>query len=327
MRVSEETAAASIIARVPVRPFVKWAGGKRQLLTELRRFIPATFSGYHEPFLGSGALFFDLWTRGFLDGRAVSLSDNNADLIGCYLAIRNDVEALIALLASHERAHREGPEAHYYRVRDELFNPARVNCPPPRDSAELAAMFLYLNRTGFNGLFRLNSRGGFNVPAGRYARPTICDARNLRAVSAALSADRISLRQAQYESVLDRARSGDLIYFDPPYAPLSTTARFTSYTADGFCDEDQRRLQQVACELVARGCHVVISNSTAAVIGNLYRQAPGLHVHEVAARRAINSNARRRGGVMEYIISNVRPVPRRPAGARRAKAEGGSHEI
>ena len=338
MRVLEETAGTSTIPRAPVRPFVKWAGGKRQLLTELRRFIPAAFNAYHEPFLGSGALFFDLWTRGLVAGRAASLTDNNADLVGCYVAIRDEVEAVIACLESHDRAHRENPDAHYYRVRDELFNPARRKRSPARYSAELAAMFIYLNRTGFNGLFRLNSRGAFNVPAGRYAKPTICDASNLRAVSAALSADRISLEQAPYESVLDRARSGDLIYFDPPYAPLSTTARFTSYTADGFSNEDQRRLQQVACELVTRGCHVIISNSTAPAIGQLYREAPGLRAHEVAARRAINSNARRRGDVMEYIISNVRPVPagrpdqppprpRRSAGALRAKAEGGSHKL
>lgn len=310
MRASAEPISTKTFDRPSVRPFVKWAGGKRQLLSQLRRFVPDSFKAYYEPFLGSGALFFDLWTRGLLDGRPAHLTDSNIDLIGCYAAIRNDVEAVIASLELHERAHREDPSAHYYRVRDELFNPAReAQSSAARCSPELAAMFIYLNRTGFNGLFRLNSRGAFNVPAGRYVKPTICDGSNLRAVAAALSSSAIDIRQARYESVLERARPGDLIYFDPPYAPLSTTARFTAYTADGFSDVDQRRLQEVACELVGRGCHVVISNSTAPMVGELYRDTRrrGLRAHKVAAKRAINSDARRRGVVMEYIISNVRP--------------------
>lgn len=298
------------VARPPVRPFVKWAGGKRQLLPELRRFVPDRFSAYHEPFLGSGALFFDLWTRGVLDGRAAHLTDSNVDLIGCYAAVRDNVEAVIASLDALERAHREDPATHYYRVRDELFNPARDGHSPwGRYSPDLAAMFIYLNRTGFNGLFRLNSRGAFNVPAGRYANPTICDASNLRAVAAALSSDAVEIREAHYDAIRERARTGDFVYFDPPYVPLSATARFTAYTADGFTDADQRRLQEIACELVGRGCHVVISNSTAPMVGQLYGEARshGLRAHRVAAKRAINSDSGGRGEVMEYIISNVRP--------------------
>ena len=310
MRASAQPISTKTVARPSVRPFVKWAGGKRQLLPQLRRFVPDTFNAYHEPFLGSGALFFDLWTRGLLDRRAAHLTDSNIDLIGCYTAIRNDVEAVIASLEALERAHREDPATHYYRVRDELFNPARgARSPSARYSQELAAMFIYLNRTGFNGLFRLNARGAFNVPAGRYVKPTICDASNLRAVAAALSSDAIEIRPAQYEAIRERARTGDLVYFDPPYAPLSATARFTAYTADGFTDADQRRLQEIACELVGRGCHVIISNSTAPMVGELYREAHrhGLRAHTVAAKRAINSDSGGRGEVMEYIISNVRP--------------------
>ena len=293
-----------------VRPFLKWAGGKRQLLTQLRRFIPGKFNAYHEPFLGSGAMFFDLCTRGALAGRSAHLTDTNVDLIGCYTAIRDNVDAVIASLESLERGHRADPPSHYYRVRDELFNPARQQQPASvRYPPELAAMLVYLNRTGFNGLFRLNSRGAFNVPVGRYTNPTICDASNLRAVAAALSPAQIHVRVDTYASVLERARSGDMVYFDPPYAPLSSTARFTAYTASGFSDEDQQSLQRVASELVGRGCHVVISNSTAPLVRELYRQPSvrGLRTHEVPAKRAINSDARGRGAVMEYIISNVRP--------------------
>jgi len=170
-------------------------------------------------------------------------------------------------------------------------------------------MFIYLNRTGFNGLFRLNSRGAFNVPVGRYSNPTICDGSNLRAVAAALSSADIHIRVDTYASVLDRAASGDLVYFDPPYAPLSATARFTAYTAAGFSDEDQRTLQQVVCALVERRCHVIISNSTAPIVEELYRKKtpPRLQAHKVPAKRAINSDSRARGAVMEYIISNVEP--------------------
>jgi DNA adenine methylase len=309
MRVSEEMTNGRARRGTVVRPFLKWAGGKRQLLAQLRRFIPENFGAYHEPFLGSGALFFDLRARGVLQDRAAHLTDTNVDLIGCYAAVRDEVEAVIAALQTLERAHRLDQDAHYYRVRDELFNPAReAQSSSLRYSPELAAMFIYLNRTGFNGLFRLNSRGAFNVPVGRYDKPTICDAANLRAVAAALSASHIGIQQAPYESVLERARTGDLVYFDPPYAPVSATARFTSYTADGFSDQDQMRLQQIAHELIERGCRVVISNSTATLVQDLYRNAPGVRAYKVAAKRAINSDSRGRGVVMEYIISNVKPA-------------------
>jgi DNA adenine methylase len=318
MRSSEPAVTSATLATTSLRPFLKWAGGKRQLLTELRRFVPAAFRAYHEPFLGSGALFFDLWSRGGLSGRSAYLTDTNLDLIGCYTAIRDNVDGVIASLEGLERAHRQDPVTHYYRVRDERFNPARKNTRPY--SAELAAMFIYLNRTGFNGLFRLNSRGAFNVPVGRYSKPTICNASNLRAAAAALSSNDITIQYAPYYAVIDRARAYDLVYFDPPYAPLSATARFTSYTAAGFSDADQARLSEIACELIERGCYVIISNSTAPLIRELYGQIPTLRRHQVEAKRVINSNSRKRGVVVEYIISNVprskidsRPTPDEPA--------------
>jgi DNA adenine methylase len=176
-------------------------------------------------------------------------------------------------------------------------------------------MFIYLNRTGFNGLYRLNSKGDFNVPAGRYAKPQICDERNLRAVAEAFRSSAARLTRKRFESVLASAAAGDFLYFDPPYAPLNNTARFTSYTAGGFSDDDQRRLRDVVVDLALKGCHVVVSNSTAPLITELYAtnseaRRAGLRAHIVAATRAINSDPTRRGQISEYIISNVRPERR-----------------
>ena len=304
----------------PVRPFLKWAGGKRQLLPKLREFYPESFKAYHEPFLGSGAVFFDLANAGLLGSGTIRLTDVNSDLVGCWLQLRKDAGAVVDYLRTLEAHHGAGPSEHYYRIRDE-FNPARqriMNGSGPRAelyTADLAAKFIYLNRTGYNGLFRLNSRGLFNVPCGRYKNPRICDEDNLRRVSSTLSALSVRVEHASFAAVLRSARKGDFVYFDPPYAPLSTTAQFTSYTSGGFGADDQRRLQRVVVALAAKGCHVLLSNSTAPEIEALYdgnREARkvGLRAHTVAARRAINSNAARRGGVDEYVITNL---PRRTA--------------
>lgn len=303
-----------------LRPFLKWAGGKRQLLPTFREFYPERFRAYHEPFLGSGAVFFDLAADGRLGSGGVRLTDVNADLVGCWLRLRDDPDAVVERLRALSASYEADPDDHYYRVRDR-FNPARqaiMKGTVPRAeryTADLAAMFIYLNRTGYNGLFRLNSRGLFNVPRGRYKNPRICDEENLRRVSATLSRLSVTVKPAGFDAVLRTARKGDFIYFDPPYAPLSTTAYFTSYTSNGFDSEDQRRLQQVAVELATKGCHVLLSNSTAPEIASLYdgnpdAQRAGLVAHTVPARRAINSNASRRGGVDEYVITNL---PRRTA--------------
>ena len=302
-----------------VQPFLKWAGGKRQLLPALRGFYPPEFRAYHEPFLGSGAVFFDLARAGRLDRGNTRLTDVNADLIGCWRRLRDKPEALIRRLRALAAGHERDPHEHYYRVRNDWFNPAReriMNGAGPRAesySAALAAMFIYLNRTGYKGLFRLNASGLFNVPRGNYKNPRICDRVNLRQVSATLSALAATIEHAQFHTVLQTAQAGDFIYFDPPYAPLSATALFTSYTADGFGAEDQRHLQQVVIELATRGCSVVLSNSTAPAITALYdgnqdAERVGLRAYTVPARRAINSDASRRGHVDEYIITNV---PRR----------------
>ena len=301
-----------------VRPFLKWAGGKRQLLRELRRFVPAAFGAYHEPFLGSGAMFFDLWREDRLARVPCRLGDANADLIGVYQTLARDVDGVIRELRGLALAHEQQGASAYYRVRDELFNPQRRSgafSAAGGYPAALAAMFIYLNRTGYNGLFRLNSRGDFNVPVGRYTAPRICDEATLRAAAAVLSCPSVRLVVESYTRIAEAARPGDLVYFDPPYSPLSSTARFTAYTPASFSNDDQRVLQQLVLRLASSGCWVIVSNSTASLVTELYdsanARAAGLRAYRIPARRAINSKATRRGAISEYIISNVPRAPSR----------------
>jgi DNA adenine methylase len=278
-------------------------------LPVLRRFYPSRFDRYWEPFLGSAAVFFDLRARGLLDGHPAILADTNPDLIACYCAVRDDPEQVIRELSVLADAHAASGAGHYYEVRDKCFNPARRRAAGYTPA--LAAMFIYLNRTGYNGLFRLNAAGEFNVPAGRYPNPKVCDADNLRGVSEALRCQSVGLRRQPFACLMDEARPGDFIYFDPPYAPLTRTAKFTSYTAEGFTNRDQETLRAMMIALAKRGCSVVLSNSTAPEIVKLYARdegvaSAGLRCFTVPARRAINSNAARRGTVNEYVITNVR---------------------
>ena len=299
----------------PVRPFLKWAGGKRQLLPRLREFYPAAFAAYREPFLGSGAVFFDLVSQDRLAGRRTFLTDTNGDLVGCYTHVRDEPDAVIQHLQRLAARYKRDPQAHYYRIRDK-FNPARQaisnghGVESRHYTANLAAMLVYLNRTGFNGLFRLNSKGMFNVPLGRYSNPRICDTDNLRKVAKVLSAKTVSIKQVRYVNGLAGAREGDFVYLDPPYAPLSATAQFTSYTSEGFTTADQRRLQRMVIRLADKGCWVLLSNSIAPEVAELYdgnrdAERAGLHAYRIPAMRRINSNPSRRGQVKEYLITNI----------------------
>jgi DNA adenine methylase len=302
------------------RPFLKWAGGKRQLLPQLRRYYPGRFGAYMEPFLGSGAVFFDLHAQGRLDGHGVVLSDSSVDLIACYTAVRDEVDQVIAELERLQAGHRADPKGHYYEVRDRRFNALRREARHTTRAlamrtdgpvlVPLAAMLIYLNRTGYNGLFRVNASGDFNVPMGRYDRPRICDEAGLRLASAALRDTGARLEVARFSGSLETARQGDFVYLDPPYAPLTGTSRFTTYTAGGFDSADQRELRQLVVELAHRGVQVVLSNSAADEVTALYANDPGvrgagLRAHRIAARRAINSGGTRRGPVEEYVITNV----------------------
>ncbi len=270
-------------------PFLKWAGGKTQLLAQLDPFFPQKISAYFEPFMGSAAVFFFLRrTRGDFPAW---LNDSNPELVNCFQIMRDQVDALIPLLHDH-RAHHN--QTHYYRARAEV----------PAQLSELAraARLIYLNKTCFNGLYRVNARGQFNVPMGTYKHPRIFDEANLRAVSRALQ--NATLARGDFGAVLDQARAGDVVYFDPPY--YTEANGFTSYAvaANGkatFGTDEQARLANIVAELAARGCIVVVSNSDTEFIRDLYR---GFNIHTVRARRAINSNARGRGLVNEVVITN-----------------------
>ena len=265
-------------------PVVKWVGGKSKLLPELTARLPERFGRYFEPFVGGAALFFRLAPQ-----RAV-LSDSNPDLIGLYTCVRADVAGVIKKLEHHRAAHSE---AHYYATRTRWNDRERS-----WSSAERAATFIYLNKTCFNGLWRVNRSGAFNVPIGRYTDPPICVPDALRAASRALAG--ASLRCGDYQAAAAEAERGDFLYFDPPYDPLTPTASFTSYTADAFGPDDQRALAELARGLVARGCKVMLSNSDTPFVRSLYK---GFKIDRVKCARAINANAQRRGEVDEVIVT------------------------
>ena len=247
--------------------------------------IPQRFNAYHEPFVGGGAVFFALQPV------KARLSDDNGELVTAYQVIRDDVERLIRHLRTH-------------RVEAEYFYDLRAKDPSRLDSVERASRLIYLNRTCFNGLYRVNSRGGFNVPFGRYKNPLICNEAGLRAASLALSGT--AAVHAGYEAVLDQARRGDFVYFDPPYHPVSATANFTGYTAGAFGERDQRRLADVYRALHARGCKVMLSNSDTSLIHELYGD---FNVEIVAAPRLVNRDATKRGPVNEVLVRNYRSCP------------------
>lgn len=274
------------------RPFMKWAGGKGQLLPELSRRMPRTFRRYHEPFVGGGALFFHLYSGGQL-GRGAALSDYNSELILCYQIARDNVGALIDALWEHHQ-HRLDPH-YFHEVRSWDREPGFAS----RSPVERAARTIFLNRTCYNGLYRLNRRGQFNAPFGYYKNPLICDPDNLRAASRAL-AD-VELSSGDFGDVLGRAEPGDLVYFDPPYVPVSATASFTHYTGQTFGEEEQRRLAELFFTLAERGVHVMLSNSRTPLAEELYVGQAASH-DVVLASRKINCDGFKRGHVEELIV-------------------------
>jgi DNA adenine methylase len=269
---------------VTAAPIVKWAGGKGRLLEQLTPLLPELRERYFEPFLGGAALFFALApAQSFL-------SDVNPALVRTYKAVRVDVDdvlaelRLLAIEGTNEKA--------FYATRD------RYNRGGLRDAAHAAA-FIYLNRTCFNGLHRVNKRGEFNVPYGRYAAPRIIDEPGLRAASAALA--RATILQADFAHVIEQARAGDFVYLDPPYVPVSTTASFTAYAKEGFRREDQQRLSNVFRELDSMGCHVMLSNSDSPLVRELYA---GFNFDVVHTSRAIACKGESRGRIAELVVRN-----------------------
>ncbi len=269
------------------RPFLKWAGGKRRVVPHLLEHLEERPRRYFEPFLGGGALFFNLaQERDPAEPWAV-LGDLNIRLVRTWRGIRDDLEVVLDRLAWHEQRHCE---AHYYATR-------ATDIDSEASDGEVAAWMTYLNRTGFNGLYRVNRKGGFNVPFGRYAKPRILDEENLLATSRALQS--IDIRVGDFAAVFHSAEAGDLVYLDPPYVPLSSTASFTSYTQLGFGMKDHERLRDLAQGLRDRGVQVLLSNHDTPEVRELYR---GWRFTRIMVGRAINSKANARGPVAELII-------------------------
>lgn len=270
------------------RPFLKWAGGKGQLLAELHAQLSRVdkFNHYHEPFVGGGAFFFSLYSQGMLKKKQAHLSDANPNLIETYTAVRDAPDELIRLLRGHAGKHSE---EHYYRVREEV----------PGKAVARAARVVYLNRTCYNGLYRENSSGQFNVPMGRYKNPTICDAPNLMAVSEALHS--ATLKVAHFREVVASAKRGDFVYFDPPYWPVSSTSSFTSYAKDRFGPAEQEELAEVFQKLTKKGVHALLSNSDVPEVRALYS---AFSMTRVYATRNVNSKAERRGKLAEVLVRN-----------------------
>lgn len=274
----------------PVEPFLKWVGGKSKLLGQFEPFFPSRFDRYYEPFLGGGAVFFHVHPA-----QAV-LNDANPNLIAAYRHIRDELDELLALLrplqATYYALSPPGQVEFYYSSR------AAYNALPP-GSLEKTARLLFLNRTGYNGLYRESVKSGFNVPFGRYDNPPIFHEAKLRAVNGALRG--AELLNASFEEAVETARPDDFVYFDPPYVPLSRTASFTSYTKADFGPAHQTALADIARRLHARGVLVMLSNSDTPFIRDLYRD---FNLHEVQAARAINSKATRRGKITELVITS-----------------------
>ncbi len=282
---------ARIIQEKP-KPFVKWVGGKRQLLKQFREmdlYPPHNFnplsSAYFEPFVGGGAVFFDL-----LPQKAV-LSDLNKELVITYNIIKNDINALIGSLKK-------------YKYEKEYYLKIRAKKIENLSDLEIASRFIYLNRTCFNGMYRVNKDGGFNVPFGKYSNPTICDEDNLRKVSSALK--NVKIENEDYKKVLGKAKKGDFVYFDPPYYPVSKTASFTSYTKEDFLDKEQIELRDTFLALTKRGCFVMLSNSDTPFINKIYKEIEkyGVKITRVRAGRAINSKGSKRGKINEVLVTN-----------------------
>ena len=294
--------AAKILDAGAGRPFLKWAGGKGQLLDQFRAFYPARnrVKRYLEPFLGGGAVFFHV--REVVRPPAAILSDGNEELIETFKAVRDEPEAVLAELEEHRARHSKD---HFYAV--------RANSDPGNRAARAARM-IYLNRACFNGLYRVNSRGLFNVPFGKYAKPRIVDRPGLLEASASLR--KAKLTAAPFTSVLDTARAGDFVYFDPPYVPLSRTANFTAYTQTSFGPAEQDTLAEVYAELDRRGCLVMLSNSDTPWVRQRYAR---FHIEDVRARRSINSKIDARGEVSEVVVLNYQPGEERKTMVRLTK--------
>jgi len=270
-----------------VAPIVKWVGGKRQLLDEIKPLLPKKITNYCEPFMGGGAVLFSIQPK------KAMVNDLNGDLIALYEVVRDDVETLIEFLKKHENT-----EEHFYSIRDwDRDKEAYKNM----SKVEKASRILYLNKTCYNGLFRVNSSGEFNAPFGHYKNPNIVNEPVLRAVSKYFNENEIEFYNEDFEETLKKVKKGGFVYLDPPYDPVSDTANFTGYNKGGFDKSEQVRLKNCCDELNKRGVKFMLSNSATDFIKDLYKE---YNIHIVKAKRAINSDATKRGEIEEVLITN-----------------------
>ncbi len=272
------------------QPFLKWAGGKRQLIPVISQYIPKKVTTYYEPFVGAGAILFSLQPK-----KSV-INDANQELINCYQVIKEQPQQLISLCMEYKR---KNSKEFFYWLREQ----DRSESFQQLSSLERAARIIFLNKTCFNGLFRVNSSGQFNVPYGDYTNPRIVDEVVVNAVSAYLNRNEVKISCGDFATSVSRARKGSFIYFDPPYHPISDTSSFTGYDINGFGAEEQERLKLLCDSLTDKGCNILLSNSNAPLIRDLYSDSR-YKIEEVQATRAINSVSTKRGKISELLIHN-----------------------
>lgn len=271
------------------KPFVKWAGGKRQIIDKLKEYVPDEFNTYYEPFVGGGALLFELSCKNAV------INDSNKELMNVYnvLCDNNKFKKMCALMNRYETEHSM---EFYYEIRNKDRNKVTYN---KLSDYTRAARTIYLNKACFNGLYRVNSKNEFNVPFGKKKRVNIYDGGNLITVSNYLTMNNVKILSVDFEEAVADAKAGDFVYFDPPYD--SDTETFNSYTEEGFNKDDQRRLSRVFKELDKRGVYVMLSNHNTKLVNELYN---GYYIHRIEAKRSINANGKKRGAVSEVIITN-----------------------
>lgn len=273
---------------VALQPFTKWTGGKRQLLPVIRELMPKTYNRYFEPFVGGGALFFDLAPKDAV------INDFNAELINCYQQIKDNPQELIEIL----KVHQEYNSKEYYLDLRSADRDERIDM---MSEVQRAARILYMLRVDFNGLYRVNSKNQFNVPYGRYKNPKIVDENLVSAISTYLNNNQIEIKKGDFEKAVLDVQPGDFVYFDPPYIPLSETSAFTSYTHEGFSYDDQVRLRDTFKKLSDIGAYVMLSNSSSFLVEELYRD---FNIHYVEATRTNGAKSSSRGKISEIIVTN-----------------------
>ncbi|HGJ3414055.1 TPA: DNA adenine methylase [Streptococcus pneumoniae] len=276
------------IKKVTLQPFTKWTGGKRQLLPVIRELIPKTYNRYFEPFVGGGALFFDLAPKDAV------INDFNAELINCYQQIKDNPQELIEIL----KVHQEYNSKEYYLDLRSADRDERIDM---MSEVQRAARILYMLRVNFNGLYRVNSKNQFNVPYGRYKNPKIVDEELISAISVYLNNNQLEIKVGDFEKAIVDVRTGDFVYFDPPYIPLSETSAFTSYTHEGFSFADQVRLRDAFKRLSDTGAYVMLSNSSSALVEELYKD---FNIHYVEATRTNGAKSSSRVKISEIIVTN-----------------------